>query len=516
MPEFTLEKIKNYLFIVGFILLFDFVVLAVYKKVARRFLRQRKFLSHAIMRIVVHTFFLSQLLVLLPLCVLYYRNGIDKLGISEYLWSGLEQSFILLLFFLIKNIKRLLLEGKVLFYQKQKRRTVRRLASTFYIALFFWGILLFEQIYIQQLIALKAVRPLIFSVLKLYTIWCSIGMLSYAFHLGVKYYDKVLERKKMSLIKILLEATHWPVIMLCVVFTLLKTVDTIVEIVRNYDASLVADWAPFLSLSTYYHNAFLLGFIYTAFGLVRSLQHEFLSGAFTRIAPNKTMVVGLGIMARGLLGLIACLVVWNALNEEKTGIGTILGSTGIGLAIVLRPIIENYIAGVVNYFEGNYNIGDWVYFTDRKIEGVIEEIGARTIALRTFDKRALYIPHILFITHGVVNAGRMTHRRVFQKIPVGWITDSETLDRILADIRSLVYNSPDFDKKQALMVHFTGFGTLGLEITIYALTKTKNWHASLNVQEHILKEARKIIAKHAGAPPMQVVNYNALPQLPLR
>ena len=71
----------------------------------------------------------------------------------------------------------------------------------------------------------------------------------------------------------------------------------------------------------------------------------------------------------------------------------------------------------------------------------------------------------------------------------------------------LVYNHPGIDKGQALMVHFTGFGTRGLEITIYALTKTTNWHTSLNVQENILREVKSIIEKHAGAPPTQIYHH---------
>lgn len=465
-------------------------------------------MTEAILRTFVQTFFVAQLLVLTPLLIIYKGYKKEDIAGGEYLESGLEQSLILLLFLFVKNMKRLLLRGNVL-YQKQKRRNIRNLAATLYIALVLWGALSLEKVYVHQLSGNKETSHLLVHLLQTYTILCVSSIIIYAFHIITIFSLKLLKRKKMPLGKALVEAAHWPVIILFGTYLLLYTIKGLIQAC----ADIKWDEGGFSkNLSKYYYNLFLLAFIYAVFRLVSSLQHEFLSGAFTTISPNKTMVGGFANIARIGLGLIFGIVCWNMLSGTKAvGFGAIVGTTGIGLAFVLRPLIESYFAGIVCNLEGIYSIGDWIYFTDKKIEGVIEELKPRMIVLRTFDKRLLYVPNSLFITHGVVNASRMTHRRVLQKIPVGWITDSETLDKILFDIRSFVYNSPDLDKTQALMVHFTGFGTQGLEITIYALTKTKNWHPSLNVQEHILREAKKIITKHAGSPPTQIVNYTALP-----
>ena len=211
---------------------------------------------------------------------------------------------------------------------------------------------------------------------------------------------------------------------------------------------------------------------------------------------------------RAILILLSLILFFNLLlGKDLSGISTTLGGAGFGLAFAAKPIIENYLGGLMISFEGNFMVGDWIYFTDKKIEGVIEYIGQRSTSLRTFDKRLLYVPNAWFSSMSIVNASKMTHRRILQKIPVGWITSLPVLDKIIQEIRMVVYNHPGIDKTQALMVHFTGFGTQGLEITIYALTKTKNWHTYLNVQENILREAKRIIEAHGGPPPMEIINY---------
>ena len=157
------------------------------------------------------------------------------------------------------------------------------------------------------------------------------------------------------------------------------------------------------------------------------------------------------------------------------------------------------------YASGELGIGDYIYFTNNeKIKGNIEHIGPRSVAIRTLDKRLMYVPNAFFSSRSVVNVSKMTHRRVLQKIPVGWITSLATLDKIIQEVRVIVHNHPGIDKTQSIRVHFTGFSSTGLEVTIYAFTKTKDYRAFLHIQENILREAKRTIEKHAGAPPAQI------------
>jgi len=258
----------------------------------------------------------------------------------------------------------------------------------------------------------------------------------------------------------------------------------------------------------YYTGVVLLSLFFWFFRATSLLEKAFLARKEGKGAPNRTMIQGVGNFVRAILILLSLVLFFNLLlGKDLSGISTTLGGAGFGLAFAAKPIIENYLGGLMISFEGNFMVGDWIYFTDKKIEGIIEYIGQRSTSLRTFDKRLLYVPNAWFSSMSIVNASKMTHRRILQKIPIGWITSLAVLDKIIQEIRMVVYNHPGIDKTQALMVHFTGFGTQGLEITIYALTKTKNWHTYLNVQENILREAKRIIEAHGGPPPMEIINY---------
>lgn len=234
-------------------------------------------------------------------------------------------------------------------------------------------------------------------------------------------------------------------------------------------------------------------------------EHMLLPRMDKKNVPNKTVVQGLGNIARIVLSALLLIVLFMFFSGSgHLDLTTILAGSGLGLAVAAQPIIANYFGGLILYVEGNFKVGDWVHFTEKNIEGFIESIGPRSSAIRTFDRRLLYVPNAWFSSESIVNASRMTHRRIWHKIVLGWVTKLEVLDKIVQDIRIMVNNHPGIDKTQLLMVHFTGFAQHGLEITIYAFTKTRNLHTARNVQENILREAKGIIEAYGGSPPAMI------------
>ena len=148
-------------------------------------------------------------------------------------------------------------------------------------------------------------------------------------------------------------------------------------------------------------------------------------------------------------------------------------------------------------FEGNFKVGDWIYSTDKRVEGVIEYMGMRTTTLRTLDKRVLYIPNSFFSTANLVNASKMTNRRIDKVIPIERVP-ADKMDKITQELRDMLQNHPDIDPYLATMAHLTAFGSSSLNVSIRAFTKTKDLKTYRTIQQDLFLKVMEIIEKHGA------------------
>ncbi|MEM9737974.1 MAG: mechanosensitive ion channel family protein [Bacteroidota bacterium] len=265
-----------------------------------------------------------------------------------------------------------------------------------------------------------------------------------------------------------------------------------------------------------YYEIAQLAFFWTLFRLTALFEGQFLSGSLTETTSNKTMVQATGNFIRAALGFVIILVLMRKMKYDVKGIVTLLGGASVAISFAGRDIFANYLSGIVIYSEGQFRVGDWIYSTsNEKIQGHIEYIGMRTTSIRTFDKRLLLVPNSFFSSNSIVNASRMTNRRIKKEIPLGWLTSREIVEKIVQEIRLLIYNHPGIDKiTLSPLIHFTGFEQSKVVITVYALTRTRNWHTYLNVQENILREIKTIIEKNGAVPPTDLMHVENHPSIP--
>ncbi len=467
----------------GHIMIFFF-----YKEIVRRLHRNKRPILYAFSHASSITLSLFSWIFLLLTTIFFerFKDGqnifiLDMLNKTALLFWG--ATFVI-------TLNRFLLKDHLL-SQIINHGIVKNISYLFYSAWVAWMIILVIDLFFSKL---KTYYNPLYKILVIYTGWCFVIMTAYALYIFVDDYIKK-QQKHETLGNALLKAINLPIILLLIGTTIVYTKDFLID---NSNVT-----------HTHYQFVILVCFLYTMFRFISLGEKVFTSAHLSKEAPNRTMVQGMGNFIRILLALVILIASWSFFTNgdiSLASLSTILGGTGLGLAFAARPIILNYLSGFVLYFEGHFLLGDWIYFVDNDIEGFIEHIGPSTIAIRTFDKRLLYIPNSLFTTNSVVNASKMTHRRIFKKIPIGWVTDLATLDKIIQEIRLVIYNHAGIDKTQLLMVHFTGFGTTALEITIYAFTNTKNRQTYLNVQENILRETKRIIEQHAGAPPTYLLH----------
>lgn len=195
-----------------------------------------------------------------------------------------------------------------------------------------------------------------------------------------------------------------------------------------------------------------------------------------------------------ILGIVAILQEWGI------NVSTLIASLGIGglaVALAAKDTLANFFGGLSILADKSMKIGDWVQIGD--IEGIVEDIGIRSTKIRTFDKGLVTVPNNYIATNSVINFSRRNVRRVKMYIGVVYSTSSETLNKIVNDIRDLINNHPEVAKDQTIAIYFDRFGDSSLDIFIYFYTNTAQWLEYLRIKEDIQFKIMEIVEKNGSS-----------------
>ena len=193
-----------------------------------------------------------------------------------------------------------------------------------------------------------------------------------------------------------------------------------------------------------------------------------------------------------IIGIIALLLILQAIGVSITGLVAFGGIGGIALGFAAKDLLANLLGATMIYFDHPFDVGDWVRSPDREIEGIVERVGWSLTHIRTFDKRILYIPNAIFGTLIIENPSRMTSRRINEIIRLRY----KDIDKIIAEIKEMIVNHKGINKDQGVMVHLSKFGESAMEFFIDAYTYTKRWDEYSTVKQEILLKVNSIVNKN--------------------
>ncbi len=210
-----------------------------------------------------------------------------------------------------------------------------------------------------------------------------------------------------------------------------------------------------------------------------------------------TLVHGMGKLLRAAVFITTALIIMQTIGINIAGLLAFGGVGGIAVGLAARDLLANVFGGLTLYTERPFAVGDWIRSPDREIEGTVEEIGWRRTAIRTFDKRVLYVPNAVFTTIAVENPSRMTHRRIKETIGVRY-DDMSKVPAILEDVRKYLNENPDIDQSVTLMVNLNEFGASSVNFFIYTFTRTTVWTEYHEVKERVMLAISDIVEKHGA------------------
>lgn len=198
-----------------------------------------------------------------------------------------------------------------------------------------------------------------------------------------------------------------------------------------------------------------------------------------------------------LIILLAVMITLQTLGVDVTAIVAFGGVGGLAIGFASKDIIANYFSGFMIHITRPFKVGDWIYTPDETLNGTVEYIGYYITVIRGFDKRPYYVPNAMFSSKMVINASRMTNRRIKHVVGVRY-ADFHVVKKIVDDIRQMLKDHDDIDNNQHQLVDFMEYGPHSLNIQVYTFTKTTVWKHWLDIQQDVLLKIGQIILNNGA------------------
>ena len=223
----------------------------------------------------------------------------------------------------------------------------------------------------------------------------------------------------------------------------------------------------------------------------------FIRGAEKEIVDNsehidKLTAEALSKLIRLAVFITAGLVILQKLGFSVSGVLAMGGIGGIAVGFASKDLLANFFGGLIIYLDRPFAIGDWIRSPDRAIEGTVEKIGWRMTQIRNFESRPIYVPNSVFTNIIVENPSRMENRRINETIGLRY-SDLESMDRIVAEVKSMLTAHEEIDSKRTMIINFVEFAGSSVDFLVYTFTKTTQWVKFHQVKQDVMLKIAGII-----------------------
>lgn len=169
-----------------------------------------------------------------------------------------------------------------------------------------------------------------------------------------------------------------------------------------------------------------------------------------------------------------------------------VGVGGLAIALAAQSTLENFIGGVILYADQPVRVGDFCKFGERR--GVVEEVGLRSVKLRTLDRTIVTVPNADFAKLQLENLAERDRVLLRENLRLRYETTREQLQGVMAELESMLKEHERI-AEEPLRVRFIGFGEYYLEIELYAYAMTDAWPEFLEIREDILLKVMGIVER---------------------
>ena len=167
-----------------------------------------------------------------------------------------------------------------------------------------------------------------------------------------------------------------------------------------------------------------------------------------------------------------------------------LGIGGLALALAAQKTLENFVGGVSLLADKAVEVGDFCRIGDQL--GTVEDIGLRSLKLRTLDQNLLVVPNGLLAQIQFQNMQSRSKLLINQNFLLRIETQVEQLRYVLDRVQSMLNEHPGIESKTS-RVRVANFAGAAFEVELFAYCKTSDWAEFTAIRQDVILKIAEIV-----------------------
>ena len=188
-----------------------------------------------------------------------------------------------------------------------------------------------------------------------------------------------------------------------------------------------------------------------------------------------------------IIALVAALAVLG-LNVKTTLAG--LGIGGLAIALAAQKTLENLIGGVSLLMDKAVRVGDFCQIGDQL--GTVEDIGLRSLKLRTLDQNLSVVPNGSLAQMQFQNMARRSKLLINQTFSLRIETQAEQLRFVLDHVQNMLDQHPAIEAGTC-RVRVMSFVGAAFQLELFAYGKTGDWTEFTMIRQDVILKIAEIV-----------------------
>ena len=188
-----------------------------------------------------------------------------------------------------------------------------------------------------------------------------------------------------------------------------------------------------------------------------------------------------------IIALVATMALFG-LNVKTTLAG--LGVGGLAIALAAQKSLENLIGGVSLLMDKAVQVGDFCRIGDRL--GTVEDIGLRSLRLRTLDQNLLIVPNGMLAQMQFENFMKRSKLLINQNFSLRIETRLEQLKLVLHRVQRMLDEHSSIESGTS-RIRVNNFAGAAFELELFAYVKTGDWAEFTAIRQEVILKIAEIV-----------------------
>jgi MscS family membrane protein len=221
----------------------------------------------------------------------------------------------------------------------------------------------------------------------------------------------------------------------------------------------------------------------------RSFEHA-LNRTRTQHGGGESILIVMQRLTRIVLLIIASVAALSlfGINVRTTLAG--LGIGGLAIALAAQKTLENLIGGVSLLMDKAVHVGDFCQIGGQL--GTVEDIGLRSLKLRTLDQNLSVVPNGSLAQLQFENMARRSKLLINQTFSLRIETRAEQLRFVVDRVQSMLDQHPAIEPKTC-RVRAMNFVGAAYQMELFAYGKTGDWAEFTAIRQDVILKIAEIV-----------------------